>query len=178
MQNISYTNYSSTSAKCQAEELKGRYVATNCLNEIFSNYTVTTTGTPLTCPVDIKGSISTTDKCAKFNVEVKQRNKSEEQLLKYPTAELRIDKYNRMLSETPNGTALLYIVLLNKEWCYVFNLKKLDWSKVSTFDWWIKQTQVEDNSPYKCYPTYSIPLELACRKINCSEYFNLYEEMI
>lgn len=177
MQNISYSNYS-ISAKCQAEETKGRFVVTHCLNDIFNNYTITTTQTSLTCPVDIKGTISSTDKCARFNVEVKQRNKSEEQLLKYPTAELRVDKYNRMLQETPNGTALLYCILLNQEWCYVFNLKKLDWSKVSTFTWKIKRTQVDPNSPYDYYPTYSIPLDLAVRKVPCSEYFKLYEEQL
>lgn len=174
MNNYNYT----ISAKCQAEEQKGRFVASKCLEEIFSNYNLTLTGTALTCPVDIKGTVSTTDKSAKFNVEVKQRNKSEEQLLKYPTAELRIDKYQRMLSETNTDTALFYCVLLNSEWCYIFNLKKLDWNKVSKFDWYIRKTQVDDNSPYLCYPTYSIPLELASKVIPCSEYFKMYQEQL
>lgn len=165
------TNENYISAKCQENELKGRYVAEKCLSELLKNYEYTVTSTELSCPVDLKCCVTSTNNEIKFNVEVKQRTKNEEQLLKYPNCELKVDKFNRMLTETPIGTSLIYMVLLNESTCYFFNLRKMDWNQVTTFDWRIKKTQVDPNSPYLVYPTYSIPTSLAFAKMDCSKYF-------
>lgn len=158
------------STEFEKHEAKGRYVAECALNDWLGKFTLTMTETEITCPVDIAGTVSTTDKTVNFVIEVKERFKNEEQLIKYPECELRVDKFQRMLSEAPNGTSLLYMVLLNEEVGYIYNMKKLDWSKVTTFNWRIKQTQVDPNSPYLYYPTYKIPTELAIAKLDISEY--------
>lgn len=118
------TNNYYISAECQKNEEKGRYVAEYVLSDFLKNYKFTVTSTPLTCPVDLKGTVSNTTISKDFQVEVKQRIKSEEQLLKYPNCELRVDKYKRMLTESPTGTSLLYMVLLNEEKALIFNLKR------------------------------------------------------
>lgn len=171
---LTYNNYCSNNYKCQLQEEKGRTIGTMCLNEILERYKgkMEITGTALNCPVDLKGSISTTDKNINFNVEVKQRNKTEEQLINYPCCELRCDKYQRMLEVTPKGTTLLYMVLLNETTCYLFNLSKINMNELETFNWRIKVTEVDSNSDYKNYLTYKIPIELASKTIDCSEYFN------
>lgn len=165
-------NCNYVSEQIQKNEEKGRYVAEMVLSDFLKDYDYCVTATPVDCFVDLKGTITTTNRNLDFQVEVKQRKKSEEQILKYGNnVELRVDKFNRMLTESPNGTALLYMVLLNESTAYIFSMKKLDWSKVETFEWWIKQTQVDPNSPYVCYPTFKIPTELAIRKYDCSKYF-------
>ena len=173
---LTYNNYYSNKYKCQLQEEKGRTIGTMCLNDIFEPYkdNMVLTGTALTCPVDINGSISVSDKSVNFNVEVKQRNKTEEQLIKWPYCELRVDKYQRMLQETPKGTTLLYMVLLNESTCYLFNLSKINMNELETFNWRIKVTEVDSNSPYRNYLTYKIPTELAFKTIDCSEYFNIW----
>lgn len=165
------TNNYYISAECQKNEEKGRYVAEYVLSDFLKNYKFTVTSTPLTCPVDLKGTVSNTTISKDFQVEVKQRIKSEEQLLKYPNCELRVDKYKRMLTESPTGTSLLYMVLLNEEKALIFNLKKIDWNCINTFNWRVKQTQVDPNSPYITLPTYSIPTSLAIATLDCSKYF-------
>lgn len=166
------TNQNYISEQVQKNEEKGRYVAENVLSDFLKNYQYNITATPITSYVDLKGTVTTTQKNLDFQVEVKQRFKTEEQILKYGSnVELRVDKYKRMLSESPNGTSLLYMVLLNESKAYLFNMKKLDWSKVSTFNWKIKQTQVDPNSPYLYYPTFKIPTNLAFVTLDCSKYF-------
>lgn len=174
---ISYNNINSGRSRnenvtnlCQQYEDRDRYIATRCLEEAFKGYEVNFTGTDLTCPVDLVGTVSDGNVAGKFNVEVKERNKSPEYLKKYPTAELRVDKAKRMASVTPPGTVCLYIVLLNDETGYIYNLSCMDWSKVSVFDWRIKKTQVDSTSGYEVYPTYAIPMDLAVRKIDIRDY--------
>lgn len=171
-----YNNYYANQLMCQQNEVIGRTIGTMCLNDIFEPYkdNMVLTETSLTCPVDLKGTISVTEKNVNFCVEVKQRNKTEEQLKKYPCCELRVDKYQRMLQETPIGTTLLYMVLLNETTCYLFNLSKINMNELETFNWRIRETEVDSNSPYKYYLTYKIPTELAFKKIDCSEYFNIW----
>lgn len=166
------TNSYYISEQVQKNEEKGRYIAENVLSDFLKNYQYSVTATPVDCYVDLKGTITTSKRNIDFQVEVKQRYKSEEQIMKYGSnVELRVDKYNRMLTESPNGTSLLYMVLLNESTVYLFNMKKLDWSKVTTFNWKIRQTQVDPNSPYLYYPTYKIPTTLAFAKLDCSKYF-------
>lgn len=153
------------------QENKDRYVASLCLERIFQNRkNLSITATPITDSVDLRCSVDTTP----FNVEIKERFKNEKNLEKYPFAELRVDKYNRMREETPKGTSLLYMVLLNEDRCLIFNLDKLDWSKVEKFDWWIKKTQVDPNSGYTKEPMYNIPYSLANVNISCSEYYKQF----
>lgn len=82
-----------------------------------------------------------------------------------------------MLKESPKGSYLFYMVLLNNETCYIFNIKKIDWSKINTFDWWIKETQVDPNSPYHKYKTFSLPTSLAMKTVDCSKYFEMYNAL-
>lgn len=168
-----YSKNYSNSYKCQLQEKKGRTIGAMCLNEIFEPYkdNMVLTGTALTCPVDIKGSITLTEKNVNFNVEVKQRYKTEKQLAEYPKCELRVDKYQRMLEETPKGTTLLYMVLLNGTTCYLFNLSKINMNELNIVDWYVKETEVDSDSTYKNFPIYQIPTELAIKTIDCSEYF-------
>ena len=162
-------------SEVEKNEEKGRFVAEYVLSDFLRNYDYYVTSTPINCSVDLKGTVSTTNRSLDFQVEVKQRFKTDEQLKKYGNkVELRVDKYERMLSESPNGTALLYMVLLNENTAYIFNMKKLDWSRVETFNWRIKQTQVDPHSPYKYFPTYIIPTDLAIGKIDCTKYFKIW----
>lgn len=157
------------------QENKDTFIANLCLETIFqSKKNLNVTVTPYGAAVDLNCSVDYDTKTIPFNVEIKERFKSEETLKKYPYAELRVDKLERMRKETPEGTSLLYMVLLNEERCLVFNLNKLDWSKVKTFDWWIKKTQVDPNSGYTKETMYNIPYNLASVNISCSEYYKQF----
>lgn len=159
---------------CQLHEEKGRSIAANCIREALYPYPVNLSCAELTSSVDLQGYVYKDNCSFDFNVEVKERRKNQDILKRFPDCELRVDKYKRMLSETPEGTELLYVVLLNESKCYIFNLTRLDWSKVSIKDWEIKRIQVASNSDYKSYQIYQIPTDLAWATIDCSKYYNQY----
>ncbi len=165
-----------TKARIEAQELQDRYVATKCLKKILTkgrNLKIKATPTP--CSVDLKCSVvNEKDRTVKFNVEVKERNKSEWQIKNYPEAELKVEKYERMREATPEGTKLLYMVLLNNQKCLIFDMDKLDWSKVEQKDWVIKKTQMDDDSPVVSTPTYFIPYNQAVVTTDCTEYITEY----
>lgn len=161
----------------EAQEKKDRYVASECLKWLMrkgSELTILPTDTKdyvdLNCSV-----INTNNVKVPFNVEIKERFKNDDQLKKYPHAELKVDKLERMKSVTPDGTRLLYMVLLNNKTCYLFNLSNLDWSRVEKRNWRIKRTQFNPYSDYVTVPTYFIPYDMATVTMDCSNYFEDYE---
>lgn len=170
-------SYTTLEERIEAQEAQDRYVASECLKEMLKKgRDLKITPTPITESVDLNCSvINLNDKLVQFNVEIKERNKSEEQLKKYPHAELKVDKYKRMKETTKEGTKLLYMVLLNNQTCLVFDLDNLDWSKVELRNWYIKRTQMNPNSGYVKTPTFFIPYELAVVNMDCSSYFKEWE---
>ena len=156
---------------CLKEEELGRIVGEKCLDEFLNNYDHHLELTELRSSVDLKGSLLCKDGEIFFNVEIKQRNKTPEQLAKYPNVELRRDKLQRMMEQTPKGTELIYVVLLNESDCYIYNLKILDWSSMPRFDWNIRKIQVSSNSGYESYLTYQIPFSEAIAHLDCTKYF-------
>lgn len=158
------------------QEKRDRFVTTKCLEKLLSKGSnLQINVTKLKDHVDLKCSVDNTNrKTFYFNVEIKERNKNEYQLQQYPHAELKLEKYNLMRQETPQSTALLYFVILNQSTGYLFNLTKIDWNKVKHANWRVKRTQMKPNSQYETVPIYQIPFELACKKIDCKEYFDEY----
>lgn len=166
--------------KIQEQEMKDRFVATQCLKKIlYKGSNLQINPTQITDFVDLNCKVTNTyGKEIPFNVEIKERFKSEQNLLKYPNAELKVDKYNRMRFATPQGTKLFYMVLLNNEKCFLYDLDKLDWNKVQMKNWRIKKTQMNPNSEFITVPTFFIPYSEATCTIDCSEYFQQYQQQI
>lgn len=157
-----------------AQEKKDRFIASKCLTELLSKgKDLQIKPTEITDSVDLNCSVvNKNNKKIPFNVEIKERYKSDYQLKLYPNAELKADKLKRMKSVTPKGTKLFYMVLLNNKECLLFDLDKLDWSKVTTKYWHIKRTQVNPNSDYIDVLTHFIPYDLALKRIDITEYVN------
>lgn len=149
----------------------GRTVAANCIRKVLSGYEVSLSNTSIYSAVDLEGTVISGGRNYNFNVEVKERSKTKDQLQRYPDCELRVDKYVRMMKETPEGTELLYCVLLNKSTCYIFNLKRIDWDKVNMVDWKVNKLQVNQNSETKSYRIFQIPTELAWVTLDCTEFY-------
>ena len=154
------------------QEKKDRFVASRCLEQILSAHTdLQLTATSVTDFVDLYGEVTSakTGKRKKFTVEIKERFKNKENLERYPTAELKVDKLERMKKKQKG--ALLYMVLLNEKDCLLFDLSKQDWDKTKIVIWNIKKTQLDPNSEKVPTPVYLIPYESAIVKIDCSKYF-------
>lgn len=107
-----------------------------------------------------------------FTIEIKSRSKNKEQQLLYPHAELRCDKYKRM-RECSSGLHLFYVVLVNEEDAYIFNLDTIDMTELPIVDWTIKRTEYSSNPRTITLPIYQIPYNKAT-KLYCGDFFYDY----
>lgn len=168
-----YKNDDATKERINKQEDKYRYITINFIKDLFSGYTITAiSGTPTTEGVDVRFSAITSNGIETYDVEVKERNKTEQKLKQYPTSELKHSKYNSMCSAHTNNK-LIYIQYVN-EVAYIYDMDKLNWNKVKTYNWKIKKTQYDDNSEYQIVPTYFIPYNQSLLKINAHKYFKDY----
>lgn len=166
----------------EQNETRDRYVAARMIYDNVKEgvQNITITPTELYCPYDLildcevpVFEYNYTANCSVV-IEIKERNKSPEMLQKYPNVELKISKYNR-IKRAAKGKEIYYFVLLNEKEGYIFDITDMNKLKgVYTFDWVIKQTQLDSNSGYVVEKTYSIPVENAARKIDITQYYRDY----
>lgn len=159
--------------KIRKQEIKDRYIGTKVLEQVFSGRNITCTALPVWANTDI--ACSATGKngnTVNFQVEVKERNKSDWQLEKYPQAELKVDKLKKMKQYAGDNAKLVYMVLLNDKEALLFYLNKIDFSKIDKTVWHIKKTQYDNYSEYEEAPIYLIPYSMAFKKIDITEFVN------
>lgn len=157
------------------QEHKYRYITSLLLQDLFDSHCNggTISGTPDTYGVDIKFTANTKNYGEiTYDIEVKERNKSEEKMIKYPNSELKKKKYESMCSAHTN-TRLIYIQYVN-EVAYVYNMDKVNWDNISLIDWKIKKTQYDDDSDNEVVPTYFIPYDQKVNIIDAHKYYQEY----
>lgn len=160
----------------ESQEYKDRYIAGRVMKDACTGTELKMWARSINDPVDVSGECQWMGSPWKFNLEIKERKKTDSILKRFPFAELRIDKYQRMRDRTEQGTNLLYMQLLNEKTCYLFNLDTLNWEKVETYNWNIKKTQMDYYSSKSVTPIYNIPLELAFLTMDCTQYYKDYYE--
>jgi hypothetical protein len=96
---------------------------------------------------------------AKYAIEIKQRNQPFDEFKKFGTYFLTVDKLNNLQQHTKEFDKCLYLVLHLGKWV-LFDLRKIDWSKVRTKMIWQKERELDEDSPYVFKKTYLIPQEL------------------
>ena len=166
-----------------AQEEKDRYVAIRCMEDTVD---LQPRQALRTLPTDIKSHIDLicviqdwyANPVKWYDIEIKERNKTKENVVKYPYAELKVSKYNNMLKDKGPNSDLLYIVLLNQKLALIFNLTSLDWTKVQRTTWNIKEIQYEEESDTRDTEVYLIPYTMAERMINCDTYYSEYDNYI
>lgn len=166
-----------------AQEEKDRYIAIRCMEQTTD---LQEKQRLRAVPTDVKSHIDLicviqdwyANPIKWYDIEIKERNKSYENVQKYPYAELKVDKYNNMLKDKGPNSDLLYIVLLNQKLALIFNLSTLDWTQVQRTTWNIKEIQYEDGSEKKDTEVYLIPYTLAEKLVPCEEYYTEYENYI
>lgn len=148
------------------QEQKTRYITTQMISDIFYNHLLTLEQTKIDCHVDM---CFTADNHT-YDVEVKTRNKD---INKYPYLELKHSKLKNMLKHHTNQS-LIYIVIVNDETAYIFNLSQLDWDSINTRNIRIKKVEYLDNSDYEIVPTFQIPISKAIITVPVKQYLDRY----
>lgn len=169
------TNEELKNARIKAQELKYRYITINFIKDLFSGVTITNiSGTPIDCGVDVRfTAITHNGNVITYDVEVKERNKSKENIIKYPNSELKQSKYNSM-KESHHNQHLIYIQYINHKWAMIYDINKLDLEHRKTRNWKIKKTEYDDDSEYIVVPAYFIPYKEKKLKINVEKYYRDY----
>ena len=163
------------------QEVKDRWIATQILkNDVFEHgENVRITATNFVEHIDLKGSVvNKKGKRIKFNVEIKERFKNPINYVKYPNAELKQWKLNYLIQNTPSDTKLLYMVMVNKTECYIYQLDKIDFTKLDTFVWYIRSCQMDNTSNYVPNITYKLPFSMATKKVDCAKYYKEWEDYL
>jgi len=172
-----------TKKRIEAQEKKGREIGTKVLQTLFQDRlgTLSVRPTSIICGVDLACTYYPKDQTKvpyiPFEVEVKERNKSEYQLKQYPDAELKVSKLRSMEKANRGTCKLFYLVLLNntttnEHKAIIFDCRKIPWSELNITNWGIKKTQMDDNSIKENAPTYQIPLKYASRIIDITDIYN------
>lgn len=100
---------------------------------------------------------------AKYAVEIKQRNKNFEDWEKDGSYYwLTTWKLKHLLKNTKGFNKCLYLVLHLGQWS-LFDLRKIDWSKIEIRQMWQKERELDDDSPWVLRDTYFIPSYLALK---------------
>ena len=154
----------------QLQEEKDYFVTSRIFKDLIAPG-CTLVKTPERCSVDMYGCVLGNHGYIPFNVEIKERIKNEETLLRFPYAELKVSKFNNMKNTCTQGTKLFYTVLLNETIAYVYDFDYLDWETVETFEWEMKKTQFSNSNRMERVQVYNIPYSSATYTVSCSDYF-------
>lgn len=163
-------------AAMRQQEAKDAYIAERVLSSICHNGFLEVHRTADFCHCDLECRYTENGFVRYFNVEVKSRNKSPEYLVRFPYGELKISKYSALMSELPLHTELLYMVLLNESVAYIFNLSKIDISKIKTDIMYSKTRQVEWATDTVGYQIYQFPYSAGVC-VDCSQFYADYYKM-
>ena len=158
--------------KIHEQELKYRFLGSNLLYNIFSksisgdiNSSISIESTPMTCNCDLNMSITFKGKTTDYAIEIKERNKSKEILERYPFAELKPQKLKLMRNEAKNRK-LIYIVFLNKEKAFIFDINAIDFSKIELREILNKKVQFNNDSKLDNEWIYEIPYSMAVKTVD------------
>lgn len=152
--------------KIDKHERKYRYITTQLLNDLFYEHQLTIHQTPVKCHVDV---CFTADNHT-YDIEVKTRNKN---INKYPYVELKHSKYHNMLLDHKNDT-LIYMVVVNKETAYFFNLSKMKMDELQSDKIQIKKVEYLEDSELEIVDIFQIPISKAVVKVPVKQYIERY----
>lgn len=136
-------------------------------NSIKGSYKIENEAMPQLCHYDASTIIKDSEGNikAKYAIEIKQRNQPFDEFKKYNTYFLTEDKLKVLQQHTKGFDKCLYLILHLGKWS-LFDLRKIDWSKIPTKMLCQKERELDDDSPYIFKSTYLIPAELAFKTGN------------
>ena len=163
------TNYQD---RINSQELKYRCLGSQLLYRLFLpaisgdiTSSISISSTPVVFNYDLDLSVTYKGKTTDYAIEIKERNKNEEILKKYPFAELKPSKLKLMRNEAKDKK-LIYIVFLNQETAYIFDIDKIDFTKIELYELFNKKVQFNNDSKMENELIYEIPYSMAIKQID------------
>ena len=129
---------------------------------ILDGYDCTFTQTGLFDPSDMRFNYTTTNGATrKFNVEIKTKNQD---MTKFDDLPLKVSKYCDFKDDTQPDEKMLFVVLVNDDQYFIYDLDNLNWNTVTCRNWWINDYEYNPDGEKKKVktPTFFVPIDQAC----------------
>lgn len=144
--------------RIERQEEEDFRIANAILKQLFTPFQPITMKMPSKSNYDMRLSAFTNQSMHVYAIELKSRKQD---LTKYITLPLTVRKLCNMQKARKEGEKLIYVVLLNNEEYFIFDLDTIQLPLTSIAYWNIKKVQLDDTSIKEETPTIFIPIKKA-----------------
>lgn len=144
--------------KIELKEQEDYKIANAILKSIFQKFKPITEKMQSKSNYDMRLSAFTNQSTHIYAIELKSRKQD---LTKYTTLPITVRKLCNLMKARKGGDKLIYMVLLNNEEYYIFDLDTIQLPLSSIAFWNIKKVQFDDASLQEETPTIFLPIDKA-----------------
>lgn len=144
--------------RIEKQEEQDFRIANAILHTIFQPFQPITEKMPSKSTYDMRLSAFTNQSTYIYAIELKSRKQD---ITKYTTLPITVRKLCNMQKARREGDKLIYMVLLNNEEYYIFDLDTIQLPLSSIAFWNIKKVEMDDDSTKEPTPTIFLPIEKA-----------------
>lgn len=144
--------------KIEKQEEEDYHIANAILKSIFQPFKPLTEKMPSKSSYDMRLSAFTNQSTHIYAIELKSRKQD---ITKYKTLPITARKLCNLMKARREGDKLIYMVLLNNEEYYIFDLDTIQLPLTSMAFWNIKKVEMDDDSIKEPTPTIFLPIDKA-----------------
>ena len=144
--------------RIEKQEEEDFRIANAILHTIFQPFQPLTEKMPSKSNYDMRLSAFTNQSMHVYAIELKSRKQD---LTKYTTLPITVRKLCNMHKARKEGERLIYVVLLNDNEYFIFDLDNIQLPLTSIAFWSIKKVEMDDDSIKEPTPTIFIPIKKA-----------------
>ena len=144
--------------RIEKQEEQDFIIANAILHNIFQPFQPLTEKMPSKSNYDMRMSAFTNQSMHVYAIELKSRKQD---ITKYTTLPITVRKLCNMQKARREGDKLIYMVLLNNEEYFIFDLDTIQVPLTSIAFWNVKKVEMDDDSIKEPTPTIFLPLDKA-----------------
>lgn len=144
--------------RIEKQEEQDFRIANAILHNIFQPFQPLTEKMPSKSNYDMRMSAFTNQSMHVYAIELKSRKQD---ITKYTTLPITVRKLCNMQKARREGDKLIYMVLLNNEEYFIFDLDTIQVPLTSIAFWNVKKVEMDDDSIKEPTPTIFLPLDKA-----------------
>lgn len=144
--------------RIEKQEEQDFRIANAILKQLFTQFQPITEKMPSKSNYDMRMSAFTNQSTHVYAIELKSRKQD---ITKYTTLPITVRKLCNLMKARKEGDKLIYMVLLNNEEYFVFDLDTIQLPLTSIAFWNIKKVEMDEDSTKEPTPTIFLPIEKA-----------------
>ena len=144
--------------RIEKQEEQDYHIANAILKSIFQIFQPITEKMQSKSAYDMRLSAFTNQSMHVYAIELKSRKQD---LSQYKTLPITVRKLCNLMKARKEGEKLIYMVMLNNEEYYIFDLDNIQLPLTSIAFWNIKKVEMDDDSIKEPTPTIFLPIDKA-----------------